>query len=190
MLYNDSEAQRQEYQKVGEPYQETEEDKHYNHILKQIEGDPAKKETITSMIRLMVSPGEEYIVYHHSWEGKNPIGSHLKTTQTNVGIYGHFEPIYERFINEDNTYGQRLISKNTNTAYFIKFNKENAEKLHKACNDFTARANQRTSYYVQPEGGTKITVQSYNDWLNGDFNDLHQNGKITLVTQPLTKKSS
>jgi hypothetical protein len=183
MLYNDSAAQRLEYEKLGLVYEENEEDKAYQHALKQIQNDPNKKERITSMIRVAVAPGEEYIVYHHTWEGTNPIGSKVKTTQTNVGIYGKFDPIYERFITEDNTYGQKLVSKNTDTAYFIPFTKERAEELHKLCNDITSKPGSRTSYYVMPEGGTKITVESYKDWLNGNFEDLHANGKITTATQ-------
>lgn len=187
MLYNDSEAQRQEYQKIGQAYEETEEDKSYKQILKEIENDPNKKERITSMTRILVAPGEEYIVYHHTWEGINPIGSFRKTTQTNVGIYGHFEPIYERYITEDNTFAQKLISKNTDTAYFIPFTKERAEKLHKLCNDTPAKPSSRTSYYVLPEGGTKITIPKYEDWLNGEFDDLHEHGKITLNPSIKTK---
>jgi len=188
MLYNDSEAQRKEYQKMGQVYEETEEDKYYKQILREIENDPNKKERISSMTRILVSPGEEYIVYHHSWEGINPIGSFRKTTQTNVGMYGHFEPIYERFIQEDNTFGQRLVSKNTDTAYFIPFTKEKAEELHKLCNDAVAKPSARTSYYVMPEGGTKITIPSYKDWLNGEFDDLYEHGKITLLIQEKPKK--
>lgn len=181
MLYNDSDVQRAEYQKISQPYEETEEDKHYKFILKQIEHDPNKKERIIQMDRILVSPGEEYIVYHHTWEGSNPIGSFMKTTQTNVGIYGHFEPIYDRFIQEDNTFGQRLISKNTITSYFIPFTKEKADELHKLCNDASANRQSRTSYYVTPDGGTKITVDSYKDWRDGTFEDLHQNGRITIA---------
>ena len=137
------------------------------------------------MKRIMVSPGEEYIVYHHIWEGTNPIGSFIRTTQTNVGIYGHFEPIYERFIQDDNTFGQRLVSKNIATAYFIPFTKETAEELHKLCDDKSFR--NKTEYVVQPEGGTPITINSYNDWVNGDFDDLHENGTIT---KPLPNNDS
>ena len=187
MLYNDSEAQRQEYQKIGQAYEETEADKSYKHILKEIENDPNKKERISNMTRILVSPGEEYIVYHHSWEGINPIGSYRKTSQTNVGVYGKFEPIYERYITEDNTFENRLISKNTDTAYFIPFTKEKAEELHRLCNDAIAKPSARTAYYVMPEGGTKITVNSYQDWLNGTFEDLHQTGKATPLISNTNK---
>lgn len=180
MLFNDSEAQRKEYSKIGQPFEETEEDKHYQFILKQIANDPNKKESISAMTRIATGPNEEYIVYNHKWEGTNPIGSYVGTTQTNVGIYGHFEPIYERFIQEDNTYGQRLISKNTNVAYFIPFNKETADQLHKLCNDYSAKAGIRTRYYIMPEGGTKITVESYQDWINGTFDDLINTGKAKI----------
>src|SRR5690242_3820238 len=187
MIFNDSEAQRQEYQKIGETYKENDFDLHYKHVLKQIENDPNKRERIQAMIRVVSGPGEEYIVYHHSWEGLNAIGSFLRTSQTNVGIYGRFEPVYERFIQEDNTFGQRLISKNTVTAYFIPFTKEKAEELHKACIDSTGKLNERTRYYIMQEGGTKITVNSYEDWLNGKFEDLIEHGKITQQPQIKTR---
>ena len=183
MIFNDSEALRQEYAKLGEKYEETEPDKHWKFIQNQIKDDPDKKETIQEMTRVAVAPNEEYIVYHHMIQGKNPIGSVVSDAQSSVGIYPKFEPIYERFINEDNTYGQRLTSKNTTIAYYIPFNKENVEKLHKLCNDITMKAGHRTTYYIMPEGGTKILVQTYQDWLNGEFEDLHEHGKITTTPE-------
>lgn len=182
MIFNDSEQLRQEYAKLNETYEDTETGKYWKFILKQIANDPNKKETIQEMLRIAVSPEEEYIVYHHMWQGTNAIGSVVSDTETNVGIYPKFEPIYERYINEDNTYSQRLTSKNTTIGYFIPFNKENAEKLHKLCNDISMKPGQKTTYHVMPEGGTKITILSYQDWLNGEFQDLHENGKITIAT--------
>ena len=73
-----------------------------------------------------------------------------------------------------------MSSKNTIVSYFLKFSKETAEQLHKACNDSISRPNQKTRYYVMPEGGTKITIQTYEDWLNGEFNELYDNGKILI----------
>jgi hypothetical protein len=181
MIFNDSEQLRQEYAKLGEPYEDSEPGKQWKFILKQIDSDPDKKETIQEMTRVAISPTEEYITYNHIWQGKNPIGSYISDSQTNVGVYPKFEPIYERYINEDNTYSQRLTSKNTTIAYFIPFNKENAEQLHKICNDISMKAGQRTIYHIMPEGGTKITIDSYQDWLNGEFEDLFKNGKITTV---------
>jgi len=186
MIFNDSEQLRQEYAKIGETYEDSEPEKHWKFILKQIQSDPDKKETIQEMTRIAVAPGEEYIVYNHMWSGKNPIGSYVSDSQTEVGVYPKFEPIYERFINEDNTYEQRLISKNTTIAYFIPFDKEHAENLHKLCNDITMKAGLRTVYHIMPEGGTKITVDSYQDWLNGEFDDLMKNGKITTTTTNVT----
>lgn len=180
MIFNDSDALRQEYSKIGQTYEETEQDKHWKYILKQIESDPNKKETIQEMNRISVAPGEEYIVYHHMWEGKNPIGSTVKDAQGNVGVYPRFEPTYERYINEDNTYSQRLISKNTIIGYFIPFTKEKAEELHKLCNDTYARPGMKTAYYVQVQDGTKITVETYQDWLNGTFDDLMNTGKAKI----------
>ena len=190
MIFNDSEELRQEYAKLGETYEDNEPGKHWKFILNQIKDDPDKKETIQDMTRVAVSPNEEYIVYSHMIQGKNPIGSIVSDTQTNVGVYPRFEPIYERYINEDNTYSQRLISKNTTVAYFLAFNKENAESLHRFCNDVSMKPGLRTVYHVMPEGGTKITIESYNDWLNGEFEDLYKNGKISigLVTKRVESK--
>ena len=187
MVYNKSDALLQEYQRVGEAYEDTELDKYWDFIQKQIQNDPGKKETIQSLTRIEVSKGEEYIVYIHSWEGLNPIGSFIRATQTDVGIYPRFEPVYQRYLQEDNTYAQKLISKNTVTAYYIPFNKETAEKLHKLCDDKSSKSTIRTKYYVQPEGGTAVTVDSYNDWVNGDFDDIFQHGKISTII-PQTKK--
>lgn len=187
MIFNDSEQLRQEYVKLGETYEDSEPGKHWKAVIKQIDADPEKKETIQQMTRLAVASDEEYIVYDHMVQGKNPIGSIISDSQTNMGVYPKFEPIYERYVNEDNTYSQRLISKNTTIAYFIPFNKENAEELHRLCNDISMKPGQRTVYHIMPEGGTKITINSYQDWLNGEFEDLQQNGKITV--QAATKST-
>lgn len=188
MIFNDSEALREEYAKLGEAYEDNEPSKHWKFIQNQIKDDPEKKETIQDMTRVVVAPGEEYIVYSHMIQGKNPIGSYVSDTETNVGVYPKFQPIYERYINEDNTYSQRLISKNTTIAYFIPFNKETAENLHKLCNDISMKAGQRTVYHIMPEGGTKITVDSYQDWLNGEFDDLIKNGKISTIVKKIESK--
>lgn len=182
MIFNDSDELRQEYAKLGQQYEESEPDKHWKFVQNQIKDDPNKKETIQEMTRVAVAPGEEYIVYNHMIAGKNPIGSYVSDAQTSVGIYPKFEPIYERYINEDNTYGQRIISKNTTIAYYIPFTKENIDRLHKLCNDVTMKAGLKTTYYIMPEGGTKITVASYKDWKDGEFEDLQEHGKITITT--------
>lgn len=189
VVFNDSPALRQSYAKLGEEYQPTEQDKHYQYCLKQIESDPKKKETINTMYRIKISENEEYIVYIHTWEGLNPIGSYISVTQTDVGLYPDFQPIKERYITEDNTYAERVLSKNTNIGYFIPFTKDQAEELHKLCNDTSSRPGSKTKYYVDNGGGTLITVNSYKDWRDGEFEDLIENGKIT-ITQPTIQTKS
>jgi hypothetical protein len=60
--------------------------------------------------------------------------------------------------------------------YSIPFTKQNLEELHKKCNDKAARITERTKYSVWPEGGTKISVESYHDFANLDFQTLHKYG--------------
>jgi hypothetical protein len=79
--------------------------------------------------------------------------------------------------------------------YCIPFTKERLEELHKKCSDKGPRLGENTKYYVQPEGGTTITVETYNDFLNGSFNDLHKYGKIPtdedkLIKTTATRKAS
>lgn len=179
VVFNDSPALRQSYANLGEEYQSTEQDKHYESCLRQIQSDPKKKETINAMYRVKISEGEEYIVYVHTWEGINPIGSYVSVTQTDVGLYPEFRPIKERYITEDNTYAERILSKNTNVGYFIPFTKDKADELHKLCNDVSGRPGSRTKYYIDNAGGSLIAVNSYIDWRDGDFEDLLENGKIT-----------
>ena len=189
MVFNKSDALLEEYRKIGEVYEDTEQEKYYAFVLKQIASDPNKRETIHSMTRIKVAEDEEYITYIHSWEGRNPIGSFLRVTQTDVGTYPRFEPIYEKFIREDNTYGQKLISKNTTIGYFIPFTKERADELHKLCDDKSFKSQNKTKYYVQPEGGTPITVNTYQDWVNGSFEDIYEHGKISNAIAPTTTTS-
>jgi hypothetical protein len=179
VVFNDSTALRQAYAALHEEYKPTEQDQYYEHCLRQIQSDPKKKETIIAMSRVRVAEGEEYIVYIHQWEGQNPIGSYVNITQTDVGLYPNFQPIKERYITEEGTYADRVISKNVSVGYYIPFTKETANDLHKLCNDITAKAGAKTKYYIENEGSNKIVINSYNDWVNGDFDDLHENGTIT-----------
>ena len=187
VVFNDSTALRQAYAQLNEEYKPTEQDQYYEHCLRQIQSDPNKKETIIAMSRVRVAQGEEYIVYIHQWEGHNPIGSYVNVTQTDVGLCPSFQPIKERYITEEGTYADRVISKNVSVGYYIRFTKETANELHKLCNDVSAKTAARTKYYIENEGGNKIVINSYNDWVNGDFDDLHENGTIT---KPLPNNDS
>jgi len=187
VVFNDSTALRQAYAQLNEEYKPTEQDQYYEHCLRQIQSDPNKKETILAMSRVRVAQDEEYIVYIHQWEGHNPIGSYVNVTQTDVGLCPSFQPIKERYITEEGTYADRVISKNVSVGYYIRFTKETANELHKLCNDVSAKTAARTKYYIENEGGNKIVINSYNDWVNGDFDDLHENGTIT---KPLPNNDS
>ena len=178
MVFNKSDAQLAEYARIGERYEPTEYDKHWEQQLARIKDDKNKKETILSMTRLKVAEDEEYITYIHAWEGTDPIGSYVHSTQTDVGIFGKFQPIMERYVTSDHTYADRVVSKNTVVAYYIPFSKSEADKLHKLCNDKSMMG--RTRYYIETEGGVKMSIDSYRDWVNGDFADLQEHGKMTV----------
>jgi hypothetical protein len=57
--------------------------------------------------------------------------------------------------------------------YSIPLTNQNLEELQKICNDRAARITERIKYSGWPEGGTKISVERYEDFANLDFQTLN-----------------
>jgi hypothetical protein len=98
---------------------------------------------------------------------------------TALGVYEAVEKQITRVLNEEkNEFEERVGIGRKDIRYSIPFTKAALEDLHKRCNDKGAKMADRTKYYVQPEGGMTISVESYEDFLNGKFADVHKYGKI------------
>lgn len=177
-----------EFAKIGKPYPDTEFDKAWEKHLRRLEHDPNKKEVITQLKRMQVAEDVEFLVYTHTVYGHDDIGSYCEKSQAGIGIYPILRPINQRILNEDNQYETVTTSYTEELGYFIPFNKEMLERLHKLCNDSTVAIKTRTKYSVQPDGGTEIAVASYEDFANGDFEDLYKNGRITARSKPTINK--
>jgi hypothetical protein len=179
-----------EYKKLGKEYPRTEFDKDFAYFMQRIEWDPDKRETIGSISRLKVSDESEFLIYSSKWEGHDEaLKNYDHRTRDKLGIYEKLEKHTTRSLNIENQIEERTTIGRKTLAYSIPFTKERLEELHKICNDRSANPADKTKYYVEPLGGTEITIIRYEDFLNGDFEDLHKNGAITITVSEQKKKA-
>jgi hypothetical protein len=169
-----------EYKKIGKEYPRTVLDKDFTSFMKKIAWDPSKRETIGDITRIRLADNSEFLIYGSKWEGHDKLyGNYDERYWDEVGVYEGLEKQITRVLNEEKNEFQEVVKVGRrDTRYSIPFTKQNLEELHKKCNDRAARIGDRTKYSVWPEGGTKISVETYQDFLDGRFDDLHKYGKI------------
>lgn len=185
-----------EYAKIGKEYPRTVLDKDFTAFMQKIAWDPNKKETVQQITRIKLADDTEFLTYGSKWEGHDKMYSNYdERYRGELGTYEGIEKLVARVLNEEKNEFQEVVKPGrTEIRYSIPFTKEKLEELHKKCNDKAARMTDRTKYYVQPEGGTTITVERYEDFANGKFADLYKYGKIAtadedrLITTTTTKK--
>jgi hypothetical protein len=169
-----------EYAKIGKPYPKTVFDQDFTAFMHKIAWDPNKRETIQNICRIRLADDSEFLIHDSRWEGHDKLyGNRDKRHRSELGVYEGVEKQVTRVLNEEkNEFEERVGIGRKELRYSIPFTKAALEDLHKRCNDKGAKMADRTKYYVQPEGGMTISVESYEDFLNGKFDDLHKYGKI------------
>jgi hypothetical protein len=184
-----------EYKKIGKEYPKTVLDNDFTAFMHKIAWDPNKHETIGGITRIKLADDTEYLTYSSRWEGHDKLyGNYDKRNRCELGVYEGIERQTTRVLNEEKNEFQEVVTAGRREPkYSIPFTKEKLEELHQKCNDKAARIAERTKYSVWPEAGTKISVESYEDFANGKFSDLIKYGKIPtdedrLITTTTTKK--
>jgi hypothetical protein len=169
-----------EYKKIGKEYPQSVLDKDFTAFMHKIAWDPDKREIIGGITRVKMADDTEFLTYGSKWEGHDKMyGNYDKRFRGELGVYEAIEKRTTLVLNEEkNEFEERVMPGRREIRYSIPFTKAALEDLHKRCNDSGAKMTDRTKYYVQREGGTTITVETYNDFLNGKFDDLHKYGKI------------
>jgi hypothetical protein len=169
-----------EYKKIGKEYPQTVLDKDFTAFMHKIAWDPNKREIIGGITRVKMADDTEFLSYGSMWEGHDKMyGNYDKRFRGELGVYEGLEKQITRVLNEEkNEFEEKISIGRKEIRYSIPFTKATLEELHKKCNDKAAKLVDRTKYYVLPEGGTTITVETYDDFLNGKFADLYKYGKI------------
>jgi hypothetical protein len=187
MQYWQSKLGEESYKKIELKYPTHPFDTAYQRFLKVTRSSPEKdnKFIINKLIRLQLAPNDEnneipqeVILYDLCEIRLDGLGNVKKFARTNLGKY----PVPSRTViktyDEDN---QPVIKTGSvseiNTGYEFPFTKEKADELHKWCIDKrTIKQPNLTQYIVERSGERKISVRSFSDWRDGDFETLYAFG--------------
>jgi len=179
MRYWKSSAAESEFAKYHLPYPSNEFQDDWDRHTRKLENDKSKIDRITQMRRIKIGQDLEFITYTHILSGHDELGSYWEKGQAEVGTYPLLRPQNVReFIPEENRYETVTKSYSEEISYWIPFTKENIDKLHPLCNDTPNVIAKQTAYSIMPEGGTQISINKFEDWANGDFDELYEYGEI------------
>lgn len=196
VTYRKSKEGVAEYEKLDPPYNfypDTPEDIAKEKYMQMTARSPTEDRFITVLKRIMAADGNEYLVYGQILERQDGIGNvHPWDNDTTEGAYQKPIPLKELKYDENNNPVRRTKSiRRVDTGYSIPFTKENCENLHKDCNDNANAPQPKTQYYVEKWNDNKtVTVLTYDDFLNGEFDDLFNHSKITTNNNNKQETSS
>ena len=176
-----------EYQKIGKEYPNTLTDEDYIKFQKRTANSPhsgRNKKEITRMIRELADDGNEYLIWDMREIKYTPLGAEDEFYCPGLGKYPI--PITRpQIVFGDNMQTQEVVSGNVvrdDVGYSMPFTKENADELHKFALDYKQQG--RTRYVIRRVGGRRISVSNYEDFRDGNFDELEKYGtleeKVTL----------
>lgn len=174
------------YSKLGLPYPDEVFDELYEKWLKETSPDDLSKYTqhkekeVTMIKRIRTAEEKEYLVYsfvHYRLDQALNV-KHWWLPQ--IGKYPLPVPRYET---TDITFGkqQRKIAEiiSIEVGYSIPFTKKNVDKIK----DIGLEYNEKVNYLVEISNGSKISIATYHDLAEGDFDELVHFGKIPTTKQ-------
>ncbi len=191
--YTKSEAGISQYAKLKLPYPDSYLDALYQKFLDRnpTEDNPYASENktiILGLTRVRTQTGKQYLAWNELETRHDGFANKETFARTEIGTY----PIIQKrtVLRESSSGIRKKVEEPTGTTtigYWFEFNKDNMEKLHKNCVDNYVYTQDDTGAdtTIRPTGyavndlrtSTVITVQSYKDLLEGDFDELVQYGK-------------
>lgn len=173
-----------EYQKIGVPYPTTEWDKDYDRFIEKTGGtaEGVKEKTeIKRITRVQASDEKEYIIYDENKVRYDGLDNADRRFRENIGTYPIPQGKKEVYYDENNIQKTRTTNiNNVETGYSIPFTKQKLEELHKNAADKVAQRTGKTQYFVEKLNGSLISVESYEDLREADFEELFKYGKKKL----------
>jgi hypothetical protein len=183
-----------EFKKAGLQYPDSYLDEHYEKFLERTPAGPGNnfshknKTRITSVTRIRLAPGKEFLIWNQTETRYSPLGNHEQDTRLNLGRYPVIE--YRNVTQEDEDTGYRHTVTEptgyTKTGYSLEYNLnlESIDNLHKNANDdyefeeLTEKEIKPTHYYLQDlRKKTTVVIRKWEDFRDGDFNELWEYGK-------------
>lgn len=185
VIYWKSDEGLKAYAKIEQPYPVTEWDKDYDRFIAETKSSDERgrtKRTITRLTRVHGADGKDYIVYSERELRFDDLGNSKKRFRDNLGQYPQPEGHYSIYYDTNNQQKTKIDSiTNINTGYFIPFSPKKMDELYKyTVNDVPQRAG-RTEYFVQRINDSLISVESFEDLRDGEFDELAKYGKRTAA---------
>jgi hypothetical protein len=188
-----SEKGIEEYQKIGKEYPNTQTDEAYLAFLKRTSNSPhsaRNRKELHALVRELGDDGNEHLVWDMREVRYTPLGAEDPFYCPRMGVYPI--PITRpQLVIGENMQTTEIVSGNVirnDIGYEMDYTKENVEKLHEFSMDKKQQG--KTQYIVRRIGGQKIGVNKYEDFRDGEFDDLERNGKITITSQETERKST
>ena len=197
MRYWYSAIGEEQYKKIDLPYPKHPFDNAYDSFKKKTASSQDNQFIINRLIRIKIPETEdqdkEYILYDLQEIRKDGMGNPKSFTRTNLGLYPIPQRTAIRAFDED---GQPIVKtggiSEINDGYEFLFTPEKADELHKlGCVDkFTLARRNKTQYLVEKLGEYTISVNSFKDWRDGDFETLYYSGNAEGILPEEQKPKS
>jgi hypothetical protein len=191
------------YRAIGKEYPKHPFDLDYEKFLRVTANSTDNKYIINRMIRYQDGEGDdakEYILYDLQEIRRDGVGNQTKRTRQYLGMYPIPEAQRKVVYDEDGQPQTKTVGiSDIITGYEIPFTVEKADELHKlgGVDKYSATNKHKTEYLVEKSNGMVISVDSYKDWRDGDFETLFNTGnaegkppKESKLKQPRDIKKS
>jgi hypothetical protein len=181
----------EEYAKVNKQYENTTTDNDIETFERRTANSPhsaKNKKVVQVMVREMADDGEQYLVYDLSDRRYTAIGAEVTQYMPSQGKYP-IPIVQPRIEMGPNMTTQEIVNGpiiRYDVGYEIPFTKANVDRIHQMADDKSQTA--RTQYIVKRAGGMKHSVNKYEDFRDGDFEDLETKGRITLTEEEVKAK--
>lgn len=168
-----------EYEKIEYPYPTSEWDKDYDLFVEKTKNSVDKQKIKVGRItRIQGADNKEYLTYDETVTRFDGLGNSFKRFRENLGTYPI--PQARREVTYDSNNNQQVKTvgiNNIETGYSIPFSKAKLDEIHKNAIDNVAQRAGKTQYFVQKVNAPPVTVQSFEDLKEADFEELYKYGK-------------
>lgn len=169
------------YEKIGKPYPTTTYDTDYEQFVNSTKSSDERNRTkrkLTRMMRVMGADGKEYLVYSEVQTRFNDIGNSFSRFRENIGTYPIPEGNVVLYYDANGEQQQRVDNiSDIKTGYSIPFSAQKANEIHKNSIDNVPQRAGRTEYFVQRINDAPVSIESFEDFRDGEFDELIKHGK-------------
>lgn len=165
------------YQDIGAPYEDSADDEAYANYLKLTSRCPPekRKREILSLTR-KVSGSKEYILWNERLSALDGIGNERHHFRGTMGTYPIPIPVYELRQIPGTLEVEKIRTgiKEVKTGYSTPFTTKTADSFYRDC---VTDGDKTTTFAIEIRN-TRISVDSFKDWRDGEMKELQRFGHI------------